>query len=272
MGERRGRRELSRTTVHGLATGAGSDLAVLGRALRDAADALLAVLLAPTCLACGRPLDTPLAGPICEPCWRAVVPLPPVVCDRCGDPLPALAGTGAAEPCRVCAAGLHHLTRSRAAGVYDGTLRVAIHALKYDDRRSLARRLSALMRQHAGELLVGADAVVPVPLHPARHRARGFNQAADLARHLGMPVADVLRRVRATAPQAELPAAARHANVCGAFAASKRMTTWRGTILVLVDDVSTTGATLDACAGALLDAGASEVRAITAARAVKSRS
>lgn len=238
------------------------------RALWSGADAVLAILLAPTCLVCDSPLDAPIAGPICEPCWQAVRLLPPEVCDRCGD----LLGTSVIaerELCVRCTGERHRLRRCRAAGVYDGTLRAAIHALKYDGRRTLARRLSHLMRQHAGDVLVGADAVVPVPLHPTRQRERGFNQSSDLARHLALPVVHGLHRIRATAPQADLTAAARYTNVQNAFAASRRMTRWRGRILVLVDDVSTTGATLDACADVLLDAGAAEVRAITAARAVK---
>jgi ComF family protein len=98
-------------------------------------------------------------------------------------------------------------------------------------------------------------------------RERGFNQARDMARHLGVPLVQALERTRATATQADLPASKRHANVRGAFRLARRVSV-EGAIVVLVDDVSTTGATLEACATALLDAGAKEVRAITAARAV----
>ena len=115
--------------------------------------------------------------------------------------------------------------------------------------------------------MAGADLVVPVPLHRSRKRARGFNQAAEIARHLTVPVAHVLERVRPTASQTDLPAAARHRNVRGAFAVTVPDRVLGATV-VLIDDVSTTGATLDACAGALLDAGAREVRALTAARVV----
>lgn len=117
-------------------------------------------------------------------------------------------------------------------------------------------------------MLSGADGVVPVPLHPSRERARGFNQARELARHLGVPLVDVLRRVRRTAAQADLPAARRHANVRGAFTYDVRAQRVARLSLVLVDDVSTTGATLNACAAALLAAGVREVRALIAARAV----
>lgn len=143
-----------------------------------------------------------------------------------------------------------------------------VHAMKYDGRRSLAVRLGALMRARGAEVLAGAAAVVPVPLHRARHRERGFNQAADLARHLGLPVCHALRRARATATQTTLPAARRHANMREAFAATRASRGLAGQAVVLIDDVCTTGATLEACARALKAAGIAEVRALTAARVV----
>ena len=79
-----------------------------------------------------------------------------------------------------------HVDRARAVGAYDGALRAIVHALKYDGRRSLARPLAELMRHRGAEMLTGADWAVPVPLHRSRRRERGFNQAADLARHLGI--------------------------------------------------------------------------------------
>ena len=159
----------------------------------------------------------------------------------------------------------------RAIGEYDGALRSIVHALKYGGRRSLARPLAALMRQRGADLLDGAVCAVPVPLHASRRRQRGFNQAADLAAHLGLPVVDALTRVRATAVQAGLPAAQRHRNVRMAFAATRAARTLTGAAVVLVDDVSTTGATLEACARALKEAGVTEVRALTAARVVTAR-
>jgi len=123
------------------------------------------------------------------------------------------------------------------------------------------------MRDHGAEVLAGASIVVPVPLHRSRQRARGFNQAAALARHLGVPVVPALRRLRATPSQTDLPAARRHANVRDAFGL-RRGVDIDGLCVVLVDDVSTTGATLDACARVLVRAGAEDVRAITAARVV----
>ena len=147
--------------------------------------------------------------------------------------------------CARCRRAPRFLSRARSAGPYEGTLRAAIHALKYGGRRSLACRLAELMRASGVEILAGADAVVPVPLHRARQLARGFNQSADLARHLHLPVVPALARTRNTAPQADLPAGRRHANVRAAFAAT-RVEAWQGATLVLVDDVTTTGATLEA--------------------------
>jgi ComF family protein len=155
-----------------------------------------------------------------------------------------------------------------------------IRAFKYQGRRALAEPLARLMKEAGGAVLAGADAVVPVPLHPVKALVRGFNQADDLAAHLGPPVWRVLRRTRLSAPQAALPAHRRPANVRGAFAPCFGIVfaparSWRrrleGRTVVLIDDVMTTGATLDACSEVLLAAGVRTVRALTAARAVAGR-
>jgi len=156
--------------------------------------------------------------------------------------------------------------RARAIGAYDGPLRAIIHALKYEGRRSLARPLAELMRGRGHDVVAGAACVVPVPLHPAKRRQRGFNQAADLAKHLGLPVVHALKRVRVTTSQTGLTASRRRRNVKDAFAPARRCGSLAGCIVVLVDDVSTTGATLEECARILKLAGIREVRALTAAR------
>ena len=123
------------------------------------------------------------------------------------------------------------------------------------------------MSAHGSDVLTGADAVVPVTLHWRRRWRRGLNQAADLALGLGPPVLHALRRARNTPSQTGLPASQRRANVRRAFVA-RRGVSLRGLCVVLVDDVSTTGATLEACARAALEAGAREVMTLTVARVV----
>jgi ComF family protein len=165
------------------------------------------------------------------------------------------------------------ISAARAAGEYEGPLRGILHAFKYEGRRGLAPRLGALLRGAGADLLSDADCVVPVPLHPWRRLRRGFNQAGALARQLGPPAVPGLWRARATSPQTGLDAAARRRNVRGAFVLSplvppRSRAHWLANrTVVLVDDVRTTGATLNACAAVLLDAGAREVRALTVARA-----
>jgi competence protein ComFC len=224
------------------------------RALRHSAveivDAVLAVALDASCAACGEPLERPSRGPVCAVCWRSV---------------------DAAVPCVF---GVSDAVQdAQAIGVYDGALRAVIHALKYEGRRSLATPLAVRIRDRCRAALEGADFVVPVPLHPSRRRQRGFNQALDLSRRLGLPVTQALRRVRPTGSQTELSEGERRRNVSAAFAPSRRWWIVRriaGKVVVLVDDVSTTGATLNECALALKRLGAREVRAVTAARVVTS--
>jgi ComF family protein len=236
--------------------------------IRALADGALAALLAPRCAACDGPLEEPTRGPVCDECWTLVRPFRPPLCGHCGDPLPSWRVISVQEAiCPRCRRRPSAVSRSRALGGYDGALRAIVHALKYDGRRSVAKPLASLMRRECADVLAGADLVVPVPLHRSRLRSRGFNQAEAIAGALGPPCRDVLRRVRATSSQTDLPAARRHANVRGAFALR-----WparvQGLRVVLVDDVCTTGATVEACARVLREAGAQDVRSVTAARVV----
>ena len=170
-----------------------------------------------------------------------------------------------------------------AIDAYDGRMKDIIHALKYDRRRTISPRLGDLMREHGAVLLREADCVVPVPLHPRREYTRGFNQAHDLAIHLGLPVVTLLRRVIHTQSQIDLPREERHRNVRDAFAfqpacperdpfgLTSRSSRRAPGVVVLVDDVATTGATLESCAAVLKRSGVKEVRALTAARVVNAR-
>jgi ComF family protein len=242
---------------------------------RAVLDAVLSVVLAPCCAACDMLLERPTCGPVCDSCWRSVRPFTPPLCESCGDPLPSWRVISVPMArCPRCRRGRRLVDRSMSAGAYDGPLRAVVQAMKYDGRRSLAKPLARLIRSRCAAVLDGADCLIPVPLHASRRRARGFNQALDLARHLsvgGLPVRQVLRRVRATPTQTGLPAAQRHRNMRHAFAPAWRGSAPRGGVVVLVDDVSTTGATLEACARVLKEAGVREVRAVTAARVVLPR-
>ena len=163
----------------------------------------------------------------------------------------------------------HPISWRAAVDAYEGRMKDIIHALKYDRRRSIAPRLGALMREAGAALLADADCVVPVPLHPWREYRRGFNQAHQLAIHLGPPVVSLLTRVRHTTPQIDLPREQRLANVRDAFALTdpgSRIPV--PDVVVLIDDVATTGATLESCAEVLRRSGVKDVRALTAARVV----
>jgi ComF family protein len=202
--------------------------------------------VAPGCAACGHILESPLAGPVCPSCWSAVQP--------------------ASQPVRGDGA-------DRVAAEYDGPLRDIIHAFKYERRRSLTRPLARLMAEAVRDVLHDAACVVPVPLHPWKRLTRGFNQAADLAAELGPPLVHALWRPRWARAQVGLPAAQRRRNVQGAFAASpwlserQRVALIASRVVVLVDDVRTTGATLSECAQVLTSMGAGEVRRLTLAQA-----
>jgi ComF family protein len=231
--------------------------------IRPVVDGVLSILLAPVCAACRRPLTTPSLGIVCSDCWAAIRPIPPPFCPVCGEPLLSWRTTG--DRCADCRLKRPHISAGRTVGIYDGPLRSILQAFKYDRRRSLAAPLGRLMQLRGAAMLADADCVVPVPLHWRRRWRRGFNQALDLARQLDAPVRCLLRRRRNTRTQTDLPADARLHNVRDAFVVSRRAAI-SGLRIVLVDDVSTTGATLEACARVLVAAGAAEVRTLTAAR------
>jgi ComF family protein len=249
---------------------------------RAIANRVLARIFSPPCAACGGAVPRPLDGAVCDVCWASLPTFAPPLCVACGDPLLAWRSSSAnLTRCPRCRRRPRPITRQAAVGPYEGTLRAIVHALKYDARLSVAAPLSRRMAGVGGAVLEAVDAVVPVPLHPMRRWTRGFNQAELLSSHLERPLHRLLTRVRATPPQVALPAAQRHRNVRGAFGLHHRevarlvsgkrragggMCLLDGLVLVLIDDVATTGATLEACARVLLAAGAAEVRALTAAR------
>ena len=236
-------------------------------------DPVLALVFPSPCPGCGGSVDRPTRGPLCDACWTALPRHRGTPC-ACGFPLPG----GVSAPCGRCRRGLGPFTRGASLGPYEGTLRVLVHELKFRGRRRIAGRLAEMLSAapgveavlSAGPALAGAPVLVPVPLHPHRLRERGFNQSALLAQAVaetrGLRVVEgALTRREHTPPQTGLSAAQRRANVARAFVVRRRAPV-TGRIVVLVDDVLTTGATARACARALLASGAAEVRLLTAAR------
>jgi ComF family protein len=215
----------------------------------------LGELLFPSrCVGCRR-----YGGLLCAEC-RAVLPLLFEVCPRCALPR-------SPSECRGCAKLAPTLGSLHAVASYDGAARSAVLQLKYRGARNLAPLLGGLMREHLAERPLHAEVVVPVPLSRRRQRERGYNQAELLAREIvgsvrGTLAPDVLQREERPAQQG-LDAVARLRNLHGAICARVRVD---GAAVLLVDDVATTGATLSACADALVMAGARSVRALVFAR------
>ncbi|MEI6084691.1 MAG: ComF family protein [Verrucomicrobiota bacterium] len=222
------------------------------------------------CQFCETPLTEEQRGVICPVCLALAKPIEPPFCRRCA--LPFDGKLDDQIDCGYCQDLKFHFTRAFAACRAEGVVRDCIHRLKYDRQMFYVTHLAAWLAG-AGQRWIDwtqVDAIVPVPLHPLKERSREFNQAEVLARELsrtvGRPLlAKSVRRVKPTKTQTRLDAKSRRENMRGAFAARD---TLAGQRLVLVDDVFTTGATLDACANVLLSSGATNVIALTVARGV----
>lgn len=226
-------------------------------------------LLPPLCLRCSGQVTEP--GSFCAACWQTMTFITAPHCPRCGIPYEI---TGAALDCPDCLAAPPRFSLARAAVVYDDASRPLVLGFKHADQTHLAATLARMMRQAGQAALTGCDGIVPVPLHRRRLFRRCYNQSALLAQKIAaaqaLPVwqAMLLRR-RPTLPQASLNAAARARNVRDAFAVNpKYADSARGKTIALIDDVLTTGATVNDCCRALLAAGAREVRVLTFARTV----
>ncbi|MDH5527440.1 MAG: ComF family protein [Nitrospirota bacterium] len=222
------------------------------------------------CQVCATPLRGAPTPWFCGPCWA--VEADHRVCFQCGDFLASETVTRVPEwRCGACMRAAPPFARARVLGGYDGLYGHAVRLLKYREKTSLANYLAGRIRPRAyPDGFWDVDLVMPVPLHPSRLRERGFNQSARLAaavgRRMGLPVAGhLLERTVATASQVGLKRRERLRNVARAFAVCDTDSV-AGKSVLLVDDVITTGATLSACARALMRAGAVRVNAWAVAR------
>ena len=251
------------------------DRSPLAARVRELAGALASVIFPAPCRICGALLENASRIPLCEACLACVAPYAGPICRRCGRSLVStVMSEGGAEPlCGLCRRGLYDFDFARSSASYTPTVARAIVLLKYEELvplgRWFAERLLDVARAYAEQF--AADVVVPVPLHPARLRERGYNQAEliarPLARALRLPCRSyLLVRTRPRPDKLTLTLRERWRSVRGAYAIrqGRRVDNLR---VLLVDDVLTTGATLDACSRTLKRGGASYVAALTVARA-----
>lgn len=241
----------------------------LSSMLRASFGLVVDIALPQLCPSCREPVDG--AG-LCPACWSKLSFIAPPYCERLGIPFPFDAGPGLLSMEAIADPPAYH--RARAAVRYDEVARKLVHALKYGDRLDLAPTMGRWMARAGREIIAEADALVPVPLHWRRQWSRRFNQSALLAQVVanmsGRIVAHgALKRIKATPQQVGLGKSERAQNVQGAFRVPASGTAEvAGCKLLLIDDVLTSGATADACARALLRAGAACVDVLVFARVV----
>ncbi|MFL6815396.1 MAG: ComF family protein [Bradyrhizobium sp.] len=238
-------------------------------AWRYAARMALDVALPTLCVACREPVH---GDGVCADCWAKLSFIAPPFCPRLGIPFVYDPGPGLLSMEAISDPPAYG--RARAAVRYDDVARTLVHALKYQDRTDLAPAMGRWMARAGRELIGEADALIPVPLHWRRGWSRRYNQSGALARVIekqtgAKVVSEALRRVRPTQQQIGLSRAQRASNVQGAFkVAPDRQSEIQGRRVVLIDDVLTSGATVDACARALLRAKAASVDVVVFARVV----
>lgn len=240
---------------------------------------ILNLILPANCHICKLPVKEWSNPYICRICWKKIRFIDGPVCPRCGIPFKSSV-TLIRSPdylCGTCRKQKFYFTKASALGYYEGTLSETIHIFKYEKKQSMARYMNSLI---SGSILHGiakADIIIPVPLHKKRLKERGFNQALLIVHHIANSIVgagfkpaptlsiDGLLRTRWTRPQIELSREERLRNVKGAFAVRDGIS-FKGKKLLLIDDVYTTGATVNECARVLKKAGAKEVVVFTIAR------
>jgi ComF family protein len=242
--------------------------------LRRVGRAALDAVLPPLCLLCGDQVADPAA--LCARCWAKLRWLGDPLCEQCGAPFEFDPAQGRAEilRCAACTAAPPRFDRARAVVVYDDTSKALVLGYKHADRLHATPAFAGWLQRAGQELVDGCDAIAPVPLHWLRFAWRRYNQAAELGRKLAGAsrkrfIPDLLRRRRHTQSQGKLSRSARLRNVQGAFAVNpRRISGLAGARILLIDDVFTTGATVEECARVLKRSGAAQVDVLTLARVV----
>jgi len=235
-------------------------------------NAFLDFFFPPRCLICEKDIiNTQLQG-ICEPCLSSIRYISSPICLKCGIPFNSVIGRD--HLCGTCLTSRVYFTKARAVGVYEGVLQEATHRLKYNKKTLLAKPLGALMvGHHLGSIdFKSYDFLIPVPLHFKRLRERGFNQALFLAKYIGkrygIPIDYMsLKRIKWESPQINLSKKERERNVKGVFSLSNK-SRFKDKSILLIDDVYTSGATVNECARVLTKAERVRVDVLTLCRAV----
>jgi ComF family protein len=240
---------------------------------REAGAGILSWIYPPVCFACHKLLPIQekqqRIKKLCPHCEELFIPIPPPVCERCGHPLAE--GTRICGSCQNKKIFFHH---NSAIFVYEGLIRDCLHDVKFRNKKETAIGLGGLLaRTLPPEICTGLDYLIPVPMHPKKKRARGFNQAETLAKaparffNIEM-VPNAITRVRETPPLSRLTPQQRADAMADAFKIHKNFNA-RGKHIGVIDDIYTTGATLNACSQKLREAGAARVVGITLAITVK---
>lgn len=231
---------------------------------------LLDLIYPKTCFGCKSRISPEIEGYICKECLNKLDKLKPPFCITCGRPIDILD----IDKCTDCTGYNYYFTRGYSATLYEGLVKDCLHNFKYNSHTYLGGTLARLMIDFALEYIDPdkIDAILPVPLHWQRFRDRGFNQSAILGKILsketGVPfMRNGLTRTRVIKPQVELPRSERIGNVLGAFKVTNPKK-FSGKHILLIDDVFTTGATLNECSRVLLDSGAKGVWVFCLARGI----
>jgi len=240
---------------------------------------LLDWIYPPKCVACRIIFDPVHNKPrpwLCDNCRPLLTLVPMPVCPKCGHPrnfgdTPA---SHFSHSCLSCQTRQFHFKSHRACYIYSDVIRDMIHDIKFRSQRHIAQGLGHLLAEAFQDADITADYILPVPLHPSKKRSRGFNQATILSRplsvSLGIPLVEkMIKRIKKTLPQSGLSVPSREQNLSQAFTYSGKKYSAANKSILIIDDIFTSGATMNTCAKLLIEHGAREVNCLSLSIAVK---